>query len=147
MKRIQNPIQDFNFVSVYDEFTIIVQSLTFSNFTLITSMFIVKLTLFFRYADWSTCHFERFSIFVLQRDCNMFALDVVLYCLVNPVVTSLSPRWWTAHQLLTVQITKTRQGKKKVEKRFIKQFRKFFQLCCYFSISFQRLYCKIKWAW
>ena len=46
--------------------TIIVHLLNFSNFTLITSMFIVKLTLFFHYVDWSMCHFEPFSIFVLQ---------------------------------------------------------------------------------
>ena len=54
--------------SVYDyyvQFTIIVNSLTFLNLTLITSMLIVKLTLFLRYADWLTCHFKRFSIFVL----------------------------------------------------------------------------------
>ena len=48
------------------QFTIIVNSLTFSHFSPITSMLITKLTLFLRYADWLTCRFERFSIFILQ---------------------------------------------------------------------------------
>ena len=42
---------------VYDYYSLRCNSLTFSKFTLITSMLTVKLTLFFRYADWLTCHF------------------------------------------------------------------------------------------
>ena len=33
---------------------------------LIASVLIMNVTLFLRYADWLTCHFERFSIIVLQ---------------------------------------------------------------------------------
>ena len=54
------------------KFTIIVNSLTLtlsSNFTPITSMLKVKLTLFLRYADWLTCQFGHFFLFfVLQCD-------------------------------------------------------------------------------
>ena len=45
---------------------IIVNSLT--NFMLITSMLIAKLTLFLHNADWLTCHFKLFSLFVVQWD-------------------------------------------------------------------------------
>ena len=34
----------------------------------IVSMLMVKLTLLFRYADWSTYHFQRLSIFALHCD-------------------------------------------------------------------------------
>ena len=49
-------------------------SLTFSNFTV--TMVTVKLTVFLRNADWSTCHFERFSIVVLQ--CDWLSLPTLL---------------------------------------------------------------------
>ena len=60
-------------ITVYDNSTS-----TFSNFTIITSMFIAGLRLFSRYADWSTCHFKRFSIFVLQRDWSVLSKQLHL---------------------------------------------------------------------
>ena len=45
------------------QFMMIVNSLT--NFMLITSMLIAKLTLFLHNADWLTYHFQKFSLFVL----------------------------------------------------------------------------------
>ena len=50
------------------QFKLIVDSPTFSNFTLTIIMLTVKLPLFLRYADWFTCHFKRFSILDLQCD-------------------------------------------------------------------------------
>ena len=47
----------------YYSFTTIVYS---TNFAFIISVLVVKLTLFLRYPDWLTFHFERFSIFVFN---------------------------------------------------------------------------------
>ena len=48
------------------QFMIIVNSLTFSNFTLVTSMLIMELSLFLRYADWLFSLLFSFSIVIGQ---------------------------------------------------------------------------------
>ena len=47
---------------------------------------IVKLTLFLRYADWLTCHYERFSVFVLQYHWSVLFKHAVCLFFVNIVI-------------------------------------------------------------